>query len=359
MADSHNLDFLRSVAVLLVLIDHLFMAAGLASHFPVIYDMGRLGVLLFFVHTSRVLMLSLERSEKRNGGGLFRSFYIRRAFRIYPLTIACILLVSAFHMPQQPGEPPIARGHFQILANLLLVQNLAGQPNVIGPLWSLPLEVQMYVALPFLFVFARRRSAAALLLLGFTAALIGLAFERLLSIHLVLGLGRLSILDFTPCFVAGVMSYRLSRNRPPAVSSWLWPVAVVAVVTLALLWQLVSPGSIDRYPAYRGWVVCWILGVLIPQFREVRPRWLQTASHYVAKYSYGIYLGQVPALWIGFTFWPQMAGAFRWIVSVLLLAGIAVAGYHAIENPGILLGKLVADRWKSGRSRVAELRVGA
>jgi peptidoglycan/LPS O-acetylase OafA/YrhL len=75
----------------------------------------------------------------------------------------------------------------------------------------------------------------------------------------------------------------------------------------------------------------------------------------VAKYSYGIYLGQAPAVWIGFTFFPHIASPFKWIVSILLLAGIAVASYHAIEHPGILLGKLVADRSKSKRSRVEAL----
>jgi len=354
MTESRNLDFLRSVAVLLVLVDHLFMAAGLANRFPVVYDMGRLGVLMSFVHTSLVLMLSLERSEEQNRGDLFRDFYIRRAFRIYPLSIACVLLATAFGVPQTPGAAPAARGAFQIVANLLLVQNVAGQLSVISPMWSLPLEVQMYIALPFLFLFASRHSATDLLKVACAAVLIGLAFDRALSMHLVRGLGRLDIFEFAPCFVAGVMAYRLSKNRTPAVSSWLWPVAVVAVVSIYLFWQTVLPDSTDRYPAYRGWIVCWILGALIPQFRDLRLGWLRTASHYVAKYSYGIYLGQVLALWIGFTVLPLPA-AFRWMVSILLLAGIAVASYHAIEHPGILLGKLVAGRSKSKSSPVAAL----
>jgi len=345
--------------VLLVLVDHLFMAAGLAERFPVVYDMGRLGVLMFFVHTSIVLMLSLERSEQRNSSDLFRDFYIRRAFRIYPLSIACVLLVSAFGVPQTPGGVPAARGAFQIIASLLLVQNVAGQLSVISPMWSLPLEVQMYMVLPFLFIFAKRHSTKDLLKVGFAAALIGLPFDRALSMHLVRGLGRLDILDYAPCFIAGVMSYRLSRNRIPSISSWRWPVAVLAIVSLYLLWQTVLPDPTSRMPAYREWIVCWILGALIPQFREMRLHWLRTASHYVAKYSYGIYLGQVPALWIGFTFWPQTANAFKWIVSILLLAGIAVASYHAIEYPGILLGKLVAGRFRRKRSHDAALLADA
>jgi len=353
MTESRNLDLLRSVAVLLVLANHLFMAAGLADRFPVVYDAGRLGVLMFFVHTSLVLMLSLERSAERNSGDLFRDFYIRRAFRIYPLSIACVLLACIFRMPQTPGAAPAARGAFQIVASLLLVQNVAGQLSVVSPMWSLPLEVQMYIVLPFLFVFARRRSATDILKLGCAAALIGLPLDWALSRHLVRGLGRLDIFDFAPCFLAGVMSYRLSRNRTPTVSSWLWPVALVASVTGYLLWQTILPDPTNRMPAYRGWIVCWILGALIPQFREMKLRWLRTASHYVAKYSYGIYLGQVAALWIGFTFWPHTPSAFRWIVSILLLAVIAVGGYHAIEHPGILLGKLVTGRFKSKRPRIS------
>jgi peptidoglycan/LPS O-acetylase OafA/YrhL len=352
MTESRNLDFLRSVAVLLVLVDHLFMAAGLAERFPVVYDMGRLGVLMFFVHTSIVLMLSLERSEERNTGDLFRDFYIRRGFRIYPLSIICVLLVCAFGVPQTPGGAPAARGAFQIIASLLLVQNVAGQLSVISPMWSLPLEVQMYIVLPFLYVFARRHSVPDLLKVACAAVLIGLPFDRAVSMHLVRGLGRLDILAYAPCFIAGVMSYRLSRNRTPSISSWLWPLALIATVTGYLLWQTLLPDPTNRMPAYRGWVACWILGAIIPQFREMKLRWLRSASHYVAKYSYGIYLGQVPALWIGFTVWPQTHSALRWVVSIVLLAGIAVAGYHAIEYPGILLGKRVAGRFESTRSPV-------
>jgi len=355
MTESRNLDFLRSVAVLLVLIDHLFMAAGLADRFPAVYDMGRLGVLMFFVHTSLVLMLSLERSEQRNAGHLFRDFYIRRVFRIYPLSIACVLLACAFGMPQTPGAAPAARSFSQIFASLLLVQNVAGRLSVISPMWSLPLEVQMYIVLPFLYIFAKRHSATALFKMGCVAALIGLPFDWAVSLHLVRGLGRLDILYFAPCFIAGVMSYRLSKNRIATLSSWLWPVAVMAIVTIYVLWQTVFLNSTNRYPAYRAWLVCWMLGALIPQFKEMRVRWLRTASHHVAKYSYGIYLGQVAALWIGFTFWPHNSSLFKWIVSILLLAVISVAGYHTIEHPGILLGKLLATRSATKRSEVAAL----
>jgi len=349
MTESRNLDFLRAVAVLA---DHIFMAAGLAERYPAVWDMGRLGVLMFFVHTSLVLMLSLERSEQRKTGNLFRDFYIRRAFRIYPLSIFFVVLACVFAMPQTPGAAPAARSVSQIAASLLLVQDVAGRVSVISPLWSLPLEIQMYVVLPFLYFFAKRHNAAAILKVGLAAALVGLPFDWADSRQLFRGIGRFEILYFAPCFIAGVMAYRLAKNRRLAISAWLWPVAVAAIVAIYVSWQSLVPDAANHYPAYRAWIVCWMLGLLIPQFQEMRVGWLRSASHYVAKYSYGIYLGQITALWIGFTFWPHADGAFKWIASILLLAAIAVAGYHAIEHPGILLGKLVVDRSERKRSEV-------
>src|SRR5581483_4503827 len=170
MTESHNLDFLRSVAVLLVLVDHLFMAAGLAEQHPWVWDLGHLGVLLFFVHTSLVLMMSLERSQGKSGERLFKDFYIRRAFRIYPLSMACVVLMCAFGVPQTLGVAPAHRSVAQVVSSFFLVQNLAGQRSVISPMWSLPLEIQMYLALPFLFVFARRNNLKRLILVGFAAA---------------------------------------------------------------------------------------------------------------------------------------------------------------------------------------------
>jgi peptidoglycan/LPS O-acetylase OafA/YrhL len=77
--DLSNLDFLRSVAVLLVLADHLTRH----YHLDRFSSLGLFGVLLFFVHTSLVLMYSMQRSHL-TGIGLFKDFYIRRFFRIYP-----------------------------------------------------------------------------------------------------------------------------------------------------------------------------------------------------------------------------------------------------------------------------------
>src|SRR5258708_17236985 len=127
---SANLDFLRSAAVLLVLAQHLGrrLHDDPSNWLPTSY-LGLFGVLLFFVHASLVLMYSMERSGLQ-GRALLKDFYIRRIFRIYPLSILAIVAALALHLDSNSNMNGVASlsygplpGWKAILAQLLLVQN--------------------------------------------------------------------------------------------------------------------------------------------------------------------------------------------------------------------------------------------
>src|SRR4051794_28964153 len=92
-----NLDVLRAVAVLCVLADHVIIAASPPGNTEWGW-LGRAGVLIFFVHTALVLMGSLERLGGTRSGWISR-FYVRRAWRIYPLAVSAILLALALGVP--------------------------------------------------------------------------------------------------------------------------------------------------------------------------------------------------------------------------------------------------------------------
>src|SRR6266404_7493565 len=89
-----NLDLLRSLAVLSVFFSHL---VEIVTHHEteVTWHLGQIGVLIFFVHTGLVLMQSMERLGL-DGRALFLTFYVRRWFRIYPLSMFCVLLAYSF-----------------------------------------------------------------------------------------------------------------------------------------------------------------------------------------------------------------------------------------------------------------------
>lgn len=95
---SANLDLLRAIAVLLVLVQHLCKRMYVDRiGWIATSSLGHFGVLLFFVHTSLVLMYSMDRSGL-TGPSLLKNFYIRRIFRIYPLSILTVLVAFLLHL---------------------------------------------------------------------------------------------------------------------------------------------------------------------------------------------------------------------------------------------------------------------
>lgn len=327
-----NLDLLRSMAVLYVVFDHNMVVHGLYSigHLSLLW-LGVAGVYIFFVHTSLVLMWSLERKPHT------LDFYIRRVFRIYPLAWIAIASVLLFHAPVMGffQYPSGARPH-QILACFALIQNLDGGVNLLGVLWSLPLEVQMYLFLPALFFFIRKNFSLWPILLIWTFV-VAFAHHEFASERNVFG-------NIVPDFLPGVMAYVAFRRRRPTLPGWLFPAFVLVLTALFLL----------KPNAFRGWIFCLALGLALPSFRQIRASWLIRSSHEVAKYSYGIYLSHSFALVLGFYLLPGKPLALQLTVELAAVAVLSITAYHLIEKPMIHLGSRLANRAEA-RYQQAEL----
>lgn len=338
--ESANLDFLRSAAVLSVLGFHVLMLfekrhSPYAAPFGILHSIGHWGVLIFFVHTSLVLMFSLERMQARFPGrpGYF-PFLTRRVFRIFPLSVFIVLLVSIFRLPV---ANIVTGGRFEgvhlswpgVLANLFLVQNLWHNRSVIGPLWSLPYEMQMYMLLPALFLFARWvRSAWAVFLLWGMAVFIGRHSG---------GLEKLGVPDFiiyVPCFLSGILSYKLTKTWRLKLPAWLWPLAL-ATIGAAFLYNPTARNS---------WYCCLALGIAIPQFRDIKSAIARRVFQIIARYSYGIYLTHFICIWLAFQAINNIPLWSRWILLLMTVTVFPYASYHLIEEPMIRVGEKLASR---------------
>jgi peptidoglycan/LPS O-acetylase OafA/YrhL len=300
-----NLDLLRALAVLFVLFDHTANALGFRwIGYVSIEWLGRAGVLFFFVHTCCVLMMSLERDSN------IPRFYLRRAFRIYPLSIVAVLCAI----------PIVSLHPWEWISNLGLIQNLTFARDSFGSIWSLPLEVQMYLFLPFMLWFARK---SIWIPLGLFAASIPIA---LWQPHHV---ARASVLAFAPCFIPGVLAYWMFRNIVPRVSAWFVAPAILATTSIFLL----HPNW-----TFSAWSACLVLGLVIPLFEQGRNAIVNRCAETIAKYSYGIYLSHsVLLLWATLT----------WKILPLYLFAVALSSwgcYRAIEHPLIQVGKRITTR---------------
>jgi len=346
-ANYSNLDLLRSFAVLSVVVAHLWhgcvnfqLCTYSETTNQVLHNLSFTGVMFFFVHTCLVLMLSLHRSPVQ---GRAFSFLIRRAFRIYPLCWATILLALVTGLSDQSGVSLQALGARGVVANVLLIQNLIRSvPSVIGPLWSLPWEVQMYLVLPLFYAVLRRYENRILSLpLWFAAAMLAIfatlpQFPR--ALHAAV---------FPPMFISGMVAYQLLHRQRDASSARplpaaLWPFFLIGLFLVEPM--LMGARSFESpLGAAINASICLALGLAIPSFRDLPRGWITAAAHQLAKYSYGIYLLHVPALLIVLRFLPTHSIAVKVISFLLLTTALSVLSFHLIEDPLIRLGK----RWTS------------
>jgi peptidoglycan/LPS O-acetylase OafA/YrhL len=333
-----NLDALRALAVLLVLADHVLETlASLdgGSFHPFDRSLGRLGVLLFFVHTCFVLMASLERGAD-SGWALARDFYVRRAFRIYPLAIVCVIAVVAAGVPARPWEEFRFPETFDLVSNLLLVTNLTASPEVLAPLWSLPVELQMYVLLPAIFLIARPRDPARVAVLYLLALAVALVLPRLSP--------RFGMVAYAPCFLAGVVGFAMRDRLSPRIPAWAW---MPFLVTLAIVFVTLET-AVGGHRVLLQAAICLAVGVAIPAFAQSSCVAWNRVTHAIAKYSYGIYLFHLPALWLAFYRLPLESRFAQALAAIAVLALLAVGGYHSIEAPLIRAGARLSRRFAQG-----------
>jgi len=349
--ENPNLDLLRATAVLLVFFFHLLLFGERSTHLPYHLDgLGHWGVLIFFVHTSLVLMYSMERMSAKNPSkSLYLPFLIRRCFRIYPLSMVVVLTVFLCKLPVAHLRNGTFSGvHLDpagLFSNLFLCQDLTHTESIVAPLWSLPIEMHMYLVLPLLFIVVRYLpSLSAILLLWMLSVAAGLLAGP--SIHLQrYGIGE--FLLYVPCFFAGVVAYQFSKRSSLQLPFFLWPVAI-ALLTALCLWNQLS---------YAGpWFLCLLLGILIPQFRPMSSPLLKQICLNIAKYSYGIYLTHFILIWWAFQGMGQVGRPLQWFLFLSATFSFPVFLYHVIEEPMINLGARVA-RHLSPERMVSQPRV--
>lgn len=332
---SPNLDLLRSLAVTFVVTSHLLLDRSLSN--PGGYDthtLGTLGVLIFFVHTCLVLMFSLHRQMSVYTNNLAVSFMVARAFRIFPLSILVVVLLSLIERMYSGTGPSLPT----FLSNIFLIQNITGSASITPVLWSLPYEFQMYFFLPALYLLARySRKYASHYLLTLWCALVGLV-----CVFWLLGVD-IDMIKFFPCFLPGVLAFcqrRRTRSLPPAV-------LLAYVAGVALLYPLAVGHGVSA--TILSWPICLMLGMTIPRCREIKSDLVRTASNIIARYSYGIYLVHDPLRYFCFHYLKKLSSLQSWSLYIFAVVGLSYLAYHWIEKPGIALGRAVVNRLNTRR----------
>lgn len=171
--DNPWLDFLRTIAVMLVVLRHgirvrLAGADTPLSAFDFVMLNGWIGVDLFFVLSGYLVGRNLMRERERNPQGYLGGYLVKRARRILPAYYVVLAVTVA-------GLFPLYAVDHNFLAlrttyHLLLLQDyLPSNINIV--FWSLGVEAKFYLLVPILIVLLTRIRSPALLI-GCIAALV-------------------------------------------------------------------------------------------------------------------------------------------------------------------------------------------
>jgi len=350
-----GLDGVRAIALLLVLGQH-------APTRPLID--GFVGVTVFFCLSGYLITTLLVR-ELQTGTIDVRAFYRRRAARLWPalVTVVAVTTVVLLIHPQAfPSRTHLSVG--QILApagaGVAYATNLFdwtghsfATQDYLNYTWSLSIEEQFYLLLPFALLWSYRRNPR--LFAALTVSFIGIT----LAINLYLGLSREvkydpheyfgSDTNALPILVGSLLAIVVHNGWLSRTVRHLAPFALPAVALL--------PALAYRNDTYRcslvtvagtGLTLVLLIGVVtrprsaVGSLLESRPmRWL-------GERSYSIYLwNDLARIAILYGFGRTVVGDIAWVAMFVVLAEVS---FRFVERP---LRAKFARKSDGSRTRVA------
>jgi peptidoglycan/LPS O-acetylase OafA/YrhL len=182
-----ELDGLRGIAILLVVINHAFEFSIVRQHgwIATLASWGFSGVDLFFVLSGFLITGILL--DAKGLPAYFRNFYLKRALRIWPLYYLLLFVTFgvfpflSLHVHLTMGEMPLLESRSS-LVYVLLLQNLwypaTAAPSILAMTWSLAIEEQFYIVWPWLVLLSTRKKLIYIL----TSALVLSPVLRLLAL---------------------------------------------------------------------------------------------------------------------------------------------------------------------------------
>jgi peptidoglycan/LPS O-acetylase OafA/YrhL len=295
------------MAILLVLVSHLMLfndhtGSRFGDSLSALRGLGWVGVDLFFVLSGFLITgILFDTLHDRH---YFRSFYMRRFLRIFPLYYGFLFFLMILgHWG--PGLQFEWNGRQYVL--LAYLQNTGiwfpvidfhpGAWADLDHFWSLAVEEQFYLFWPFLVFLVRDRRR----LIALALSLSGVALLLRISLYLH-GSSPLLIFMLTPCrmdtlLLGGLIALLVRGDSGWIPRRWMAPIAIAAAIVIAgnTLWHLGADmrdyffGATFGYSVIALGCVAVLVASLEPEtFAHRIFRWSLLRS--LGKYSYGIYV---------------------------------------------------------------------
>ncbi|MDX1761971.1 MAG: acyltransferase [Christiangramia sp.] len=341
-----QLDSLRAIAVLLVIISHWLPKSHLLNSIP----LGVIGVDIFFVLSGFLItsiLFSNKNKEEVSNGKIIKFFYARRVLRIFPIYYLCLFVLLALEEYTNTNIKEDFIYYFTYTTNFnFIIKN--DWDGMISHFWSLAVEEQFYLFWPWIIVFTRRKY-----------------LFHIISIFIVIGLSsRLIFSEFewgriltTSCFdslgIGAMLAWFVTYKNQSVRSFYIFIRALSILVLINYLLFLIIPdtgywidipeGTTNSIVA--AWVISFIYLNKESKSFIFRFLWNNNILIYIGRISYGIYLYHkiLPTFsWIIRrklqSFIPEIKWFFElphtvFITNFIILIFISSASYRFIESP--------------------------
>ena len=356
-AHYRQLDALRGLAAQPVLLSHacaFIFPAGLGAAAGLVAWSARLSVLVFFVLSGFVIGASILRETKVGGGFDWIGFGVRRIARIYPPYLVAIALVAVLAAVHARGFTIVGTGGDVSGFNaglwswpgavLFLYTGSDGMSMLDGPVWSLRLEVGLYVFAALLALIWMARGARRLSLMATAALLLALYCSRLAYADIAIA-----------SFGCGAVAAALFRYLGGLPLGWTCVGAAAAVALPAISPDLATDSAFSMvYQCLLGIPLALTL-VALAQRRGEEANWLGRLTTRSGDWSYTLYITHCPLLSMAATAfaWDRMSASLASRLGLLALAFVvtnflAFVMAKAVERPSYFARHIrrFLSRWR-------------
>lgn len=307
---------------------------------PVVW--GSIGVPIFFVlsgyciHRSHALRFKNDPFYRIDP----KDYLKKRFFRIYPILIAALVFtyfidLASYHFA--PGNPRLGEHDtWTFLANFFALQGvLSNAFGSNGPLWTLSIEIQLYVFYLLLFPFRKRYGIGATVILVLAITFISAAIAN-----------PEKTTYFAPYLISWCIGAYVAEFRPP--SGWMRHFRARLVF---LSFFFLGLGCVSYFKISYIAFILWSLGfgILLPVLlsEHWKSNILARTLSGVGNFSYSLYIIHVPVIVFlsSYFFSGEKSDSILLTISFFLIAIMAgYLFYLAVERPAISFLRKLSTR---------------
>lgn len=345
-----TLDGWRAIAILFVMFSHaaddLTQLLGQTAFTTFFADNGLFGVRIFFAISGFLITARILEEIQMTGVLNYRSFFIRRAFRILPplfffgIIIAILGVVDII---------PISLN--QWVGGMFFYANLIEKPWYIGHLWSLAVEEHFYLFWPFLFsiILIQRKLTFIFLIIFFLCLWRVIAWKFELYTSPAIFWGRTDIqLDGLLWGACAACIYQQLQRWEPGL---LFKVLNILLFGI-LIFLMLSKFNDYKLNFIKYSVESFLIAYTILMFsldRSYHKFFELTFLRWIGRISYSLYLWQQLFLVENNSKLQELELVQSLPINLILTFAAACFSYYLIERKFIKMGYKIAPPASHGR----------